>query len=393
MLEHELENRSSEDGPPQFHVNPKTGDAGRCFADIKCDFGPDAVHGDTIEEARRKDEELNKSRVIQSLSKSDDGHGEHKPATLKNVIEASKKPITTEFVENFANQSKENFNQLDSIISERRSDALKRSRRLTILTNDPVAKYDLKTLRNLQKELELHRDETARLSDAKFLSKFFKPHYEELGYVKRVGQAELTRGYTPYNSTSEADIAALAVYDFTDPRKSDYSDVMDLYRVEKGKQQLVDFERGRSEYRRLALRNEIRDKFAEISQQMGVYSVEGIYNNPIRDWQATSFDGLLSSRNDGNFDGIFRAEVMNNEKEWRFGLPKRVRAEALYQLNTSGLNFIDIGVLFNESDIMTFRLKKDDHVSPNSHGGDISMEDYMQTRVSPWFSDLISSRD
>lgn len=75
-------------------------------------------------------------------------------------------------------------------------------------------------------------------------------------------------------------------------------------------------------------------------------------------WAIVNVDGLISEDNGKTISGIL--ECKTSAKEWENGVPLGYRAQTLYYLENTGLDYADIAVVTNDSELTVHRINSGD---------------------------------
>lgn len=395
----------------KFHINPEKGPRPCSAQDGQCPYGSDAPHFSSKAEAQEAFE--------RALS------AEIKPlGSLKRIsrreLESRKKSFAKDFesmdysdVENFANLSKENHRIIDTLINERSEESYKRFLKLEKINpayNDSAEKCDIETFKSLKRDYDADRDRTAELVEAHTESHYYTPNALELSDPSRVGAAIRVSGFEPnspewfgtrFDTVGGSDVGALAKMDFTPEKDLAFYDKKSLERSEQSKLFLPtkeDIELGQNLsrigkvgplYRGTVWEKRIRDEYAKDHPELTVYETKDQFVNETRSWQKINLDGVLSDRPDGKPNGILEVKTGSKAAIWENGVPIGYRAQGLYYLNTTQLDFIDFRAYINDHDVIEHRLYADDEVAV---GSGVNMEQYIKNRVTPWFEELKSRR-
>ncbi len=135
-------------------------------------------------------------------------------------------------------------------------------------------------------------------------------------------------------------------------------------------------------YRGTVWEERIRNIYAEAHPEYRVFSAEAQYLVPERPWQMVNLDGVIAEASSGVPKGILEIKTGGLSSKWEKGIPLSYRGQMLYYLNACGLEFAEVRALVNDSEVHEFRLYADDEVAP---GSGLTMEEYIQKRVQPWF--------
>jgi hypothetical protein len=198
-----------------------------------------------------------------------------------------------------------------------------------------------------------------------------------------------------------SDVSALAKMDFTPANELAFYDKKSLERAEQSKLTLptqadIELNQNLSRigkvgplYRGTVWEKRIRDDYAKDHPELKVYDTKDQFVNESRPWQKINLDGVVSDREDGVPNGILEVKTGGNAKIWQHGVPVGYRAQTLYYLNATKLDFVDVRAYINDHEVIEYRLYANDEVSV---GSGVNMEQYINNRVTPWFDELKSRR-
>lgn len=388
----------------RFHINPTTGDPGPCRARKSCPFGDmETEHYDSLEAAQAAFEASQAPKSLASHSKNIP----LTPALLQRV-----ELMSYEEMEEYMATSPQHHTLMDKVIEARAEEAKNWGERLAEIDpfKHPDSSCDKTTFKNLKREFNEYKDQTAMLVEAHLQSPHYSPLYENRDW-DQVGTAVMVTTHEPntrewlearYDSVGGSDVANLVVMDHADPDSIMYWDRKAMESTEKSKLQLptdeevakrshLSFEsRGGALYRGTMWEDRSRDQFVKDHPDLKVYNTKHQYANSRRPWQQVNFDGLLSDRADGVPNGILELKTSNDPDKWTAGPPLNYRAQVLYYLNATGLDYAKIGVNLNDGEFRYYTLHRNDAVAPGKY--DKPMETYIQERVDPWFTGLKARR-
>lgn len=311
-----------------------------------------------------------------------------------------------ETLEAFANSSLSAHKALDELIEVRSTYMLKRFELYEAVP------WDKETAKRLRRDYEWFKNTTARLVEAHTSS----PHYQPKAQVKdlaSVGGAHSITAYEAntlpwldarYNSVGGSDVSKLAIMDFLPEKEIVFWDRKSIAKVESTKLARPTAEDLAADdwlksgakygalYRGTVWEARARDRFIEAHPNLTVFDSHAQYANSRRPWQQVNFDGIISDRSDCKPTGILELKTGNNPHKWENGVPLAYRAQVLYYLNATELERAIVGVVLNDGLHKYFELKATDPVAPGYKGGELTMEEYIATRVEPWFMELKEKR-
>lgn len=396
----------------KFHIN-NAGEVLPCVASVRdCDFGDKEEHFPTAREAREAYEEKMRQELLSSVEK--------KAGVKRRGSEVSDERLLRAFdemefdeIEEIVNYSRKNHEELDRAIDLRAEEALRQFEQLEKINpeKNKVDAADKKTHKSLKKEFNAYKDKTASMVEAHVQSKFYQQKCEDLEDEKNIGNAVRGTTLTPnstewlearFNAVGGSDVGVLVVMDFKDEDEIVYFDRAAMEKVEKSKAEMPDDEtiaqkkwlsfdkKGGALYRGTVWEDRSRDKFVEDHPEMTVYNTKDQYYNPDRPWQQVNFDGVLSDRADKKPNGVLELKTGNDPDKWNDGPPLNYRAQVLYYLNSTKMDYAVIGVTLNDGAQKYFRIEANDPVAPGKY--DKPMESYINERVEPWFNDIKKNR-
>ena len=387
----------------KFHINPDTGRVGQCSAKNaeSCKFsvasGEVVAHYETREEAEMKVQK-DLSEQYGTLTSQRTSVAKNKASQRSAFLKDFEKKTVEELID-FSNQSIANYRQLDKTIERRvektkqRSEALSRAEERKLM--------DKKTLQSHKRDFEEYRNRTAELVEAYTQSRHFKKLQNKYD-AEKVGHAVKVENYPThsrewyearYNSVGGSDVSALVEVELDDApewySKKNYERVVESKTTPVSDERLKNSYSSGALYRGTVWESKIREQYSMDHPERKVYEVDGQFAHPEREWQQVNLDGLVSDREDGVPNGILEIKTGSKASLWADGVPTGYRAQTLYYLNTTGLDYADVRALVNDNEVFEYRLHKDDEVV---EGSGISMEEYIRNNVAPWFEELKKQR-
>lgn len=389
----------------KFHVNPDTGEVGPCSASIReCKYGDNvgANHYFLHEQAIAAGEAVLKEKHGAFPTKQ-----KTRPATFeKEELSEKLSEASFEEIAAFIESSKSNYSKVEEVVEMRAAETPGRSASLYALSpyrkdgvKSPASPevYKMMTDEHLQM-----RYETAQLVEALTDSPHFNPSYTSLKNNEKLGKAVKIGDLVPNSvewlksrrdSVGGSDVAALVTMDFVPEENRPFYAQKTYDRVVANKMMKNDDIpvplHNKSIYIGNAWEAKIRDEFAKDNPQLKVYDTKSQYAHPERKWQTVNVDGVLSSREDGKPDGLLEIKTGNNPEDWKDDVPLNYRAQALYYLNTTGLEYIRVRALINDHETKDYVIHRNDEVYP---GSKVNMETYITKRVQPWIESLKAER-
>jgi len=318
-------------------------------------------------------------------------------------------PETQEELIEYANSSKVNYNRVCKELDARLDETSKMNEHFKEL--HPESNSEKRLSKNgykiARRDFNKYRDRTAHFVEAIENSKYHKNKYKELEDPTRVGKAVRVESFKPQtrewqearsNNVGGSDVAALAIMDFTPEEDQTFFMRKRLESIEESKTRIMtDEEFSKSKklsqggagplYRGTVWEDRIRDRYIEDHPEQDVYNAKDQYARMDRPWQKTNFDGVTGKN--GKLDGIIEIKTSGVPEIWDKGIPYDYRAQTLYYLNTTGLKKATVRVCINDTEHRDFHLKANDEVVP---GCGMSMEEYINKRVEPWFKNLKKKR-
>lgn len=388
----------------KFHINPDTGRVGQCSAKSaeSCKFsvasGEIVAHYESREEAELKvQQEL--SEQYGTLTSQRTSAAKNRAAQRSAFLKDFEKKTVEDLVD-FSNQSIVNYRQLDKEIGRRVEKTKQRSQAL--IRAEERKLMDKKTLQSHKRDFEDYRNRTAELVEAYTQSRYFrnaqdKYDGEKIGHAVKVENhpAHSREWYEArFNSVGGSDVSALVEIELVeDPKwysKKNYEKVVEskITPVSEESVKNSNYSSG-AMYRGTVWEAKIREQYSADHPERKVYEVDGQFAHPEREWQQVNLDGLISDREDGVPNGILEIKTGSNASVWAEGVPTGYRAQTLYYLNTTGLEYADVRALVNDNEVFEYRLHKNDEVV---EGSGMSMEEYIRDNVEPWFKGLKKQR-
>lgn len=395
----------------KFHINPEKGPKPCSAKNGQCPYGSDAPHFETREAAQSEFENI--------LEKQNGAFAALKKTTPKTqllnteMFVASFESMAYSNVEEFANASRENHEFINRLIDERSEESYEFFQKLEKINPNKVERSkacDQETYKSLKRDYEAFRDKTAELVEAHTESKFYKQLAEPLPNPERIGDAVRLTGFAPntpewlearLDTVGGSDVGALVTMDFKDPKDIKYYDKAALARVEKSKlalptadeiakmQMLSKGGKAGNLYRGTVWESRIQDGYVRDHPEVIVYETKDQYVNGDNPWQKINVDGVIADRRTNKPVGILEIKTGGNPDVWADGVPLSYRGQTLYYLKVTGLKYADVRVVLNDREVREYRLYADDPIVEDRN---ITMNEYVETTVSPWFENLKSRR-
>lgn len=406
----------------KYHLNPAKGPLRCTAADGQCPYGSDAPHFATKVDAQeafeqkleletnplnsiRKPKTLNRPKVLKS-----------KGAFTPELHNLDEKLESLEFdeIQEFANDSPATHRKLNSLINARAANSPKRYQALHDLDpKNPDAKNPISysNFKLLNKDWGNYRNQTAVLVDAYLQSPHYNSLVENYPDDAKVGNAipvtslehddpewHLSR----YNSIGGSDVGALVIKEYVPLELQSSFDKLYIKKVETSKMvkpteetalksiYMSEQSRRGALYRGTVWEDRIRDDYAKDHPELKVYKTKSQYRSAKNSWHKVNLDGLVSNRPDGKPNGILEIKTGGVPEKWEDGVPPEYRAQTLYYLEATELDYADVRILLNDGESRDFRLYRNDEVYP---GSGITMKDYIPKRVLPWFDELKKKRE
>lgn len=393
----------------KYHLNPEKGPLLCRAKSGKCPYGEDAPHFSSREEAQEAYEKV--------LEKDFATPVHSKPRALDLELESAllERPegvIVDELVD-FADTSVFHFRALDQAVADRSARAHLIGLELELLSpyrRDNEDAVDRDTFREMKRKYDSYRDQTAAMVEALHESSHYAPKTLEHSSTLPVGAARPIAAHVPntvewinarFDSVGGSDVGTLAVMDFTPKEDLKFWDLRSLAQSEESKTIVPTAEsvaksnwssRGSKAgalYRGTVWEDRNRDAFAESHPDLDVYSAAGQYAHPDRPWQQVNFDGLLAPKGQ-EINGILELKTGGDSESWKNGPPLSYRAQVLYYLDASELDYAIIAVSLHDGPLRQYRINRNDPVAPGVY--DKPMSTYRSTRVIEWFEGLRASR-
>lgn len=377
----------------RVHVSSKDGKVRPCRAQsektctAKGINGEKAKHFNNLEEAEKYVKSLYEEKI-----------GIFTTFDKKNV---SKKTINSnDFLENvdyygmedFVNKNRANFNEVNSVINYRVDEISKKCENLR--NCDPKSKSSSsvspKIFKEMQRDLQDYKNKTAEIVEVYSSSKFYKPKFIKKS-LKNVGNAERLDSFSSESllkikqeTVTGDDVNVLAQRDFCQKtllnnvqvKGAEKSKVTNFSGVLKNSAIL----KNGAVYRDVVWKERLKNDYAESNKNVVIVSSDDYYGN---EWKSANFDAVIINTKTREPEGIVEIKTNVNSKFWNDDVPVNVKAEALYYLNVSGLNYADIIVQTSSYETKTYRINKNDPIKDG-----LTVDDYLKNTVKPWFDSL-----
>lgn len=404
-----------------YHINPDTHKVGLCRAKKKCDFTVDGIipkHYATLEEAQKAAEHQlennngtfasikNKNAVNKQQRRPEDEIA-WTPIALKEKQDFIDNFETKTYDEilDFMNNSPENHEFVNTVINDRASYAVER---YGLIKRAEARKLDKSVIALARRDYDDYRNRTAELVEAYTDSNYYTSlakvsDRETIGDgIVAASHPTHSRGWyeARYDTVGGSDVGVLASLEFDGDDAPGYVKA-NMSKIVKSKITPLtneDFTKQLSQshtsrvgalYRGTVWESRIRDQYIEDHPGIVVEDVQGTIQHRDRSWQSVNIDGLLVDERSGDPVGILEIKTGGSDEAWKNGVPTSYRAQTLYYLNTTGLEYADVRACINDGQVFEYRLYKEDDVV---EGAGVKMEDYLNNTVSPWFDDLKSKR-
>lgn len=393
----------------RFHLNPARGPLPCTAVEGQCPYGEDALHFTSRAEAKiayERDLEASTSPL----------HGIRRPlkkssAVLKSLGE--KLDVADyETIFSVANLNPESHRLVGELIDERAASSPARFEAINALDrNNPnaIAPISSKNFRLMMQEWKEYRDQTAVFIEAFHASEFYKASTVPYGDGP-VGAALPHSVYahddpnwylSRFNTIGGSDVGALALQDFVAWEDIASLDRLYIRKIQESKMKPPTVEEAYGSmalsnrrrgplYRGTVWEDHIRDSFAKDHPEFVVYHTAGQYIKAGSPWYKVNFDGVIGDKSDGKARGILEIKTGGDPTKWANGLPLTYRAQTLYYLNATGLDFAIVRGVINDGEIRDFKLYRSDEVFP---GSGVTMDKYIDTKVLPWFEQLKAQRE
>lgn len=397
-----------------YHINTETGNYGLCSTTpTKCPFGDNgdksAIHIDgTIKDIQKFSEKIlvNKYGTFKKHSpQKTQLRNKEKELFIKNFENMTKNQL-----KNYINESPEKYNMVDELVKERSSTIKQKQENLEkynpYKNNFQTSKtFDEQKQEyyNMLNRITSERNSTAELVEALTISKHFKPAYENLKNDSELGKLVKASSYDVNSIQGQldrrtclggSDIAMLVNEDFTKPEdrptynKEPLKKLIQL-KTDTSKQPKITPDPYKNMWRGTVWESRIRDEFTKDNPDLKVYNTKHQYVNPNIEWQKINVDGVLSNRKDGKPNGLLEIKTASSWEQWKNGIPDNYRAQSLYYLQATGMDYIKIRVKVSDSEHKDYTLNKNDEIVK---GCGINMEQYMNTRIKPFAEKIFSKK-
>lgn len=388
-----------------YHIG-KDGPA-PCTASVKkCPYSDTSPHFATMKEAEQYYEEVRESES--------DG------MTLKKSSSTRSQPIdvtlSREQLQESVNKSKSNYTKICGVLNRRLDNTRDMYSRLESLNpyrdHDGEETVSYTAFKNLKSQFNAYRDRTAEFVEAVEASKYHTSPVLSLDDDSRIGNTVLVQSYDAntkewllnrVDSMGGSDIATLVDWDFTPEDQRTYYMRRSYERLVNSKSRVPTDEEmekslrlsiGASSgplYRGTVWEDRIRDDFArDHKDSLVVYNAKGQYINPERPWHKVNFDGLTAPASDPhNVNGVLEIKTGSSAESWKNGVPNNYRGQVLSYLEATGFEQAKVRAFLNDHQSATFTLHRDDEVVP---GCGVTMKQYLDTRVGPFFDEVKKNR-
>lgn len=394
----------------KYHLNPITGPM-RCNATVReCPYGGETEHYEYKKDAIKAfEEKLAAMHPIVKYSKKNNN-------VQEKLIEKQVKDFESldyETLESFVNERKSHFNAFEKVLNDRIN--ITRQHFMKLENINPfnpsnVNVCDKSTFKELKKEFNVYRNKTAELVEALNNSRFNEskiinlPDDVSVGKLQRVTALDANSHdwiKARYDTVGGSDVGIIAVMDFTKKDDLTWFDRKGYETVEKSKtiypteketmerQHLFNKVKSGAIYRGTVWEERIANSFAEDYPELTIYKTKSQYINPDAPWQKINVDGLISNRTDKKPNGILEIKTSSVPEDWKNGVPLNYRAQILYYLHVSDLEYAKVRVLINDYETRDYTLYKNDEVSL---GSKVTMNTYVKNRVQPWFEEMKTKR-
>jgi len=391
----------------KYHVNPETGVVGVCRAKPgNCFYGSDSPHYDSEADGLKAYEEsMRSNNPLESFKKQK----VEMSKSIKDNISVSMDILPSDELLNYINSSPKIHKEVNEIIDVRAKntfDFYNRLQNFKPSESSSGVSSDSETYRMLSNHLREYRDRSAEIVEAYISSDFYKPLSKKLDDDRYIGIAKKIDSLEPntvewvqarHNRIGASDVSSIATIDFTPPNELPSYAKLALSKVEKSKTIVeepknihkVNSMKSGPLYIGRVWEDRIRDDFIKENPQYTVYNAKAQYQHPKNEWQVINLDGVMSDRPDGKPNCLLEIKTGSYPEAWEKGVPVGYRAQVLYALETTDLDYAIVEARINDNQRFTYRIEKGEEISPG-HG--ISMKQYLENRITPWFEDLKSKR-
>lgn len=391
----------------KYHVNPETGAVGVCKAKPgNCLFGSAAPHYESKEEGLQAYEKsMKESNPLKPFKK----RRIKDSSSIMNNVSVQVEILNSEDLDNYINSSPEVHKSVSEVIDLRAKSAneyYKNIQKFNPKNPEADISSDAETYKILSKRLSEYRDRSAQIVDAYVASDFYKPLTKTLEDDSSIGIARKIESLNPntiewvqarHNRIGASDVSAIAMIDFTDPKDLPGWAHAAIKNIENSKIKVEqpDKIRKMNSMRSGALyigrvwEDRIRDDFVKENPKYTVYNAKSQYQHPDNEWQVINLDGVMSDRKDGKPNCLLEIKTGSLPNDWKDGVPVGYRAQVLYALETTDLDYAIVEARINDGERFSYRIEKGEEISP---GSGISMKQYLENRITPWFEGLKNKR-
>lgn len=303
---------------------------------------------------------------------------------------------------NFSNANINNFNALNEVIEFRSDEIYKKSNGLENY-NPNVNKNtnSNEIFKEMKRDLREYKDKTSEIAEIYSQSKFFKPKYFNKD-LDTVGVANYMGSFKPgsvelidakFNTIDGDEINILAQRDFGEKTLLNTIQYKGLEKSKISKENNMAISptsriKSGAIYRDSIWKKRIKDEYAKTNKNIVLISNDSYYSNKDKNWQMVKFDGIVVNTKNRQPEGLIEIKTNVNNEQWADGVPIGAKAEALYYLNSTDLNYVDLIVQSNDYRTNIFRVNKNESLKEGS-----TIEDYLKNSVEPWFNNIRNIRN
>ena len=234
------------------------------------------------------------------------------------------------------------------------------------------AYYDMLVARQ---NLDMYKDETAHLV-ARISDRSEDEEYEATAFGKVIRMNEYPSNSREWliqrqGGIGGSDVGAILKLD-KDYATSNYDRVLDSKLIDYTSMDDSDFvvtEENESRaihgamQRGDAWESSIARMFADKNPEFKLLHSKATWQDPDEPWKRANFDGLLSSTGDEP-DGILEIKTAANPDKWADGVPAGYRAQVLWYLETTGLDYGYVAVQIDDNEYRQYRIERGEAITP-----------------------------
>lgn len=242
----------------------------------------------------------------------------------------------------------------------------------TKIAESKSAYYDMLVARQ---NLDMYKDETAHLV-ARISDRSEDEEYEATAFGKVIRMNEYPSNSREWliqrqGGIGGSDVGAILKLD-KDYATSNYDRILDSKLIDYKSMDDSEFvvtEENESRAIRGAMQrgdaweSSIARMFADKNPEFKLLHSKATWQDPDEPWKRANFDGLLSSTGDEP-DGILEIKTAANPDKWADGVPAGYRAQVLWYLETTGLDYGYVAVQIDDNEYRQYRIERGEAITP-----------------------------